>query len=81
MGAAPVTGGLRSPHAPVGSGRAPGRPAGCRLRRLRKPEVTAKDRMECDAYARSVARPGSDHYKGIYARCIYGIQHPERGGG
>jgi hypothetical protein len=47
----------------------------------RKPEVTAKDRMECDAYARSIARPGSDHYKGIYARCIYGIQHPERGGG
>ena len=45
-----------------------------------KPELTAKDRMEC-AYARSVARPGSDHYKGIYARCVDSIQHPERGGG
>jgi hypothetical protein len=43
--------------------------------------VTAKDRLECDRYARSIARPDSDHYKGIYARCIYGVQHPERGGG
>ena len=47
----------------------------------RKPEVTAKDRRECDAYARSVAGRSSGHYKGVYARCIYAIQHPERGGG
>ena len=52
--------------------------AGCGYRER---EVTAKDRTECDRYARSIARPGSDHYKGIYARCIYSIQHPERGGG
>jgi hypothetical protein len=53
--------------------------AGCGGYRER--EVTAKDRIECDGFARSVARPGSDHYKGTYARCIYSVQHPERGGG
>lgn len=47
----------------------------------REPAVSAKDRMDCDAWARSMARPGSGHYKSVYARCIYAVQHPERGGG
>ena len=53
--------------------------AGCGGYRER--EVTAQDRIECDRFARTVARPGSDRYEGTYARCIYSVRHPERGGG
>jgi hypothetical protein len=40
-------------------------------------QVSAQDRTMCDR----VARPGSDHYKGVYKVCIYNVAHPERGGG